>query len=359
MQSVKEAIKPIDAEIIVIDNNSNDGSCEFIKTKYPEVILIENKENVGFAKGNNQGVQIAQGEYVCILNPDTVVPSSIFISLINNLNCLPNPGIIAPRLIDGTGHFLQESKRNIPSPLTSFRRLFGLKLGKVKNYYADHIPDHAISDVDILVGAFMLMKREVYLEVGGFDEDYFMYGEDIDLSYKIKKKGWINYYNGKYTVIHFKGESTDRNADYVKRFYGAMRIFYKKHFKSNWILDGIVSMGIRMVSAIQLLKDCNRVKNTVDEYILISEDENLRILLESDFRKKVEIFNKKLLKSSISKKKPRTEVIFDNDYISYNSIIENLHALRSEELTFKIRPSGCNFILGSDFSDEKGEVIIF
>ncbi|MAQ75475.1 MAG: glycosyl transferase family 2 [Aquimarina sp.] len=357
--SVKEAIKDIDAEIIVVDNNSDDSSCEVIRTQYPEVIVIENKENVGFAKGNNQGVAIAKGEYVCILNPDTVVPGTIFNSLIKNLNYLPNPGIIAPRLIDGTGNFLQESKRNIPSPLTSFRRLFGIKLGKVRSYYADHIPDHAIGDVDILVGAFMLMKREVYLEVGGFDEDYFMYGEDIDLSYKIKKSGRGNYYDGKDVVIHFKGESTDRNADYVRRFYGAMRIFYKKHFKSNWLLDSIVSLGIRLVSIAQLFKNHEKIKEDVQEYILISDNEALRNQLETELKRKVELLSKESLKLHFPNKKLAKEVIFDNDCISYDHIIETIYSLRKDNFTFKIRPSGCNFILGSDFSDGKGEVITF
>ncbi len=351
-----KAIATIDAEIIVIDNNSTDESYAVLKDRFSEVIFIKNRENVGFAKANNQGVSIAKGEYLCILNPDTVVKADTFISVITKAETLPNAGLIGPRLIDGTGNFLPESKRNIPSPLTSFRRLFGVKLGKVKNYYADHIPETRIGDVDILVGAFFVVKKEIYQSVGGFDEDYFMYGEDIDLSYKIKKYGLQNYYLGDIVAVHYKGESMDRNATYIRLFYGAMRLFYKKHFKSNMVLDFMVSTAIRMVSIIQSLRNYDKTKRIINQYYLISEDKTLFDNISSIFDKNVDIL------STINQEDlgdQNIEIIFDNNYISFEEIIDQMQLLKRNTVTFKIRPKNCNYIVGSDFNDGKGEVLTF
>ncbi len=265
-------------------------------------------------------------------------------------------GMVGPRLIDGTGSFLPESKRNVPSPLTSFRRLFGIKLGKVKNYYADHISETDIGDVDILVGAFILVKKTVYESVSGFDEDYFMYGEDIDLSYKIKRKGLENYYIGSIPVIHYKGESTDRNAEYIKRFYGAMRLFYRKHFKSNWFLDTIVSVGIRLTSIVQSFKNYSKEKEITESYYLVSENEEIRERLINALQKEVQFTS---LESARNLGYSNNELIFDNDFVSFGEIIEEMQQLKNLNITFKIIPKGCDFMLGSDFSDGKGEVITF
>lgn len=239
LHSVRAATSNIESEIIVVDNNSTDGSCDMVKQLFPEVILIENKVNLGFSKGNNQGVEKSQGEYLCILNPDTVVAENTFIQLLNFSKTKENIGIVGCKLIDGIGKFLPESKRNIPVVKVALQKI----RGKSKNYYAKHIQEEDVAKVDILVGAFMFMKRSVYKILKGFDEDYFMYGEDIDLSYKAMKEGFNNYYFGPSTVIHFKGESTLKDANYTKRFYDAMQIFYKKHFKSNFVFDTIVFWG--------------------------------------------------------------------------------------------------------------------
>ncbi|MDY8134089.1 glycosyltransferase family 2 protein [Aquimarina sp. 2201CG5-10] len=354
--SVQEAIASMDAEIIVIDNDSKDDSCAMVKERFPEITLLENKENIGFARANNQGVAIAKGEYICILNPDTVVGEDTFTRVLKKIPDLPHSGLVGVRLIDGTGNFLPESKRNIPSPLTSFRRLFGIKLGKVKNYYADHVSEKGIGDIDILVGAFFVVKRKDYLEVEGFDEDYFMYGEDIDLSYKIKKKGLENYYLGNLAVIHYKGESTDRNATYIRRFYGAMRLFYKKHFKSNWVLDVLVSVGIRFISIIQSLRNYDKEKRTIDQYYLISENSDLARKISAKLNKNVISTSLESIEDLGDK---NIEIIFDNDYITFGEIINQMQNLKSNHCTFKIRPKKCNYIVGSDFSDGKGEVVIF
>lgn len=356
MLSVQKAVASLDAEIIVIDNNSSDDSCAMVRERFPDSILIENKENVGFAKANNQGVAIAKGEYICILNPDTVVAEETFINILKISKELPSIGMAGPKLISGGGVFHPESKRNIPSPLTSFGRLFRIRIGKVKNYYSDHIPIHGIGNVDILVGAFILVKKENYKSVGGFDEDYFMYGEDIDLSYKMKKKGLENYYIGTISVIHYKGESTDRNAEYIKRFYGAMRLFYQKHFKSNWLLDFIVSVGIKLTSLIQSFKNNHKEKRVIDQYYLVSGNEELKQRLTDALQKEVQFIS---LESAENLGYTNNELIFDNELLSFNEIISSMQRLKKSNMTFKIRPVGCNFILGSDFSDGKGEVITF
>jgi GT2 family glycosyltransferase len=194
LKSVSAAIANLDAEIIVVDNSSDDDSADMVKQMFPEVKLIENPENYGFSKGNNIGVAHAQGRYVCILNPDTVVPEDCFVELLNFAEDKTDLGILGCQLLDGRGCFLPESKRNVPYPYVALKKVLGMD----SSYYAQHLQPNEVGTVDILVGAFMLLKTEVYNELCGFDESYFMYGEDIDLSYKALKKSYINYYYGKY-----------------------------------------------------------------------------------------------------------------------------------------------------------------
>ncbi|HYD92403.1 MAG TPA: glycosyltransferase family 2 protein, partial [Flavobacterium sp.] len=187
MLSVQRALEGIDAEIIVVDNNSPDDSCAMMKERFPDVKLIENKDNPGFPKGNNIGVAAAKGEYVCILNPDTIVAEDTFVKALAFAESKSDLGILGVKLIDGRGYSLPESKRGVPTPWVAFTKIGGLyKLfpeNKTFNrYYAQHIGENETGKVDILVGAFMLMKRSLYLEVGGFDENCFMYSDDIDLS---------------------------------------------------------------------------------------------------------------------------------------------------------------------------------
>ena len=241
IKSVQAAVKNIDAEIIVVDNNSSDNSCEMVSKLFPNVILIQNKENLGFSKGNNLAVAKAKGEYICVLNPDTVIAEDTYEALLNFSENKENLGIVGCKLINGSGLFLPESKRNIPYVSVSLKKI----LGNPKYYYANQLGANNIGEVDILVGAFMFLKKSVYNQVNGFDEDYFMYGEDIDLSYKIINAGYKNYYNGDITVIHFKGESTLKDKHYARRFYGAMQIFYEKHFKTNLFYDLAVWLGIK------------------------------------------------------------------------------------------------------------------
>ncbi len=247
LKSVAAAITSIDAEIIVVDNNSSDESCEMIKQLFPNVHLLENKDNVGFSKANNQGVAVAKGDYVCVLNPDTVVAEDSFSQLLDFSESIKNIGIVSCKLIDGAGRFLPESKRNIPTRLVAIKKLIGLS----KSYYVSNVKMNEVGESPIFVGALMLLKKNLYEHVGGFDERYFMYGEDIDLSYSILNAGYNNYYYGKTTVIHYKGESTLKDEVYAKRFYGAMQLFYKKYFKSNFLFDIAVTLGVRIIPIVK------------------------------------------------------------------------------------------------------------
>lgn len=346
LKSVEAAILDLDAEIIVVDNLSSDGSCKMVTELFPEVILIENKENYGFSKGNNIGVSNAKGDYVCILNPDTVVGEDTFKILLDFAVSIPRLGIVGCKLIDGTGHFLPESKRNVPTPLVSIKKI----LGNSKPYYANHVGEDEIGEVAILVGAFMLLKRSVYNEVKGFDEDYFMYGEDMDLSYRITKAGYQNYYNPSTTIIHFKGESTLKDKIYAKRFNEAMQIFFKKHFKPNLFYNSLIWIGIKGITLLNPKPEQNNV--IIKSFVLMSDKMNES--LKSTLDKPIQLYSLDL------KATDHQEYIFDNHYLSFKNIIDHLKSCSKEaNMTYKILPKNSRFLIGSNSSKGRGEVIEF
>ena len=289
--SVQEALTNIDSEIIVVDNNSSDDSCEMIKMRFPNVNLIVNNSNLGFPKGNNIGVAVANGDYICILNPDTVVAADTFEKILAFAEKQENLGIVGCKLIDGSGNFLPESKRGIPTPFVALTKIFGLyklfpKWELFNRYYAQHLSENETGKVDILVGAFMIMKRNLYNEIGGFDENCFMYSDDIDLSFMALKSGKINYYFHETSVIHYKGESTVKDGLYMKRFREAMQFFYKKHYKSSPLFDFFMKIGTLFFALIKKNQG-NSKTIEVEDYILISEDENLSNKLEKQLNKKL------------------------------------------------------------------------
>lgn len=240
LKSVYRAGKDLPMEVFVVDNNSADGSCVMVRDRFPDVKLIENNENTGFSKANNQAMRIASGEFQLILNPDTVVEESTFVKILDFMDHHPEAGALGVRMIDGKGTFLPESKRALPTPWVSFYKVFGLaalfpRSRKFGQYHLGYLPQDEINPVDILPGAFMLLRKSVLGQTGFFDEAFFMYGEDIDLSYRIRQAGYLNYYFPETTIIHYKGESTKKaSMNYVLMFYQAMIIFATKHFsKSN------------------------------------------------------------------------------------------------------------------------------
>ncbi|MDR0427699.1 MAG: glycosyltransferase family 2 protein [Dysgonamonadaceae bacterium] len=234
LHSVFKSIHDLEAEVIVIDNNSSDNSVEYLQSKFPEVHYITNKENVGFSKANNQGIEISEGEYVLILNPDTVIAEDTLVNVCRFMDTHPETGAVGVKMINGYGNFLPESKRGFPSPWNSFCKMSGLsklfpRSSRFGQYHLRYLDENSIHQVDVLAGAFMLLRREALKKVGLLDETFFMYGEDIDLSYRIVQGGYKNYYLPE-RIIHYKGESTRKDFKYVKHFYQAMLIFHEKHY---------------------------------------------------------------------------------------------------------------------------------
>jgi len=239
LNSVYNALEGIDAEVFVVDNNSVDNSIEMVKVKFPSVKCIENTVNVGFSKANNQAISESNSEFILLLNPDTVVEESTFRKVIDFMKNHTDAGGMGVRMVDGKGRFLPESKRGLPTPAVAFYKIFGLsklfqKSPKFNRYHLGYLAENKNHEVDILSGAFMLLRSEVLEKVGLLDETFFMYGEDIDLSYRIQLGGWKNYYCSDTTIIHYKGESTKKSSvNYVFVFYRAMVIFAEKHFSKN------------------------------------------------------------------------------------------------------------------------------
>lgn len=241
LRSVLKAKDKLNIEIIVVDNHSVDGSVPMIKEKFPPVHLIENTKNIGFSKANNQGLQVAHGKYVLFLNPDTVLQEDTLIKCFEFMEKHTDAGALGVKMFDGKGNYLPESKRGLPTPAVAFYKMFGLSklfpqskiFGK---YHLAYLNKNETHSVDVLSGAFMFVRKSVLDAIGGFDEDYFMYGEDIDLSYRILKAGYKNYYFAGTSIIHYKGESTKKGSiNYVKTFYKAMMIFADKHFSNRYL----------------------------------------------------------------------------------------------------------------------------
>lgn len=236
--SVEKALDGIESEIWVVDNNSVDYSVRMLKSKFPNIKLILNKNNIGFSKANNQAIRKAQGEYILLLNPDTIVEEDTFHKVLAYMDENSEVGGLGIKMLDGKGKFLAESKRGLPTPPVAFYKIFGLaklfpKSKIFGRYHLGFLDKNEIHEVDVLAGAFMLMPKKVLDEIGLLDERFFMYGEDIDLSYRITKAGFKNIYFPKTSIIHFKGESTKKSsANYVFVFYRAMALFAQKHFSS-------------------------------------------------------------------------------------------------------------------------------
>ncbi len=239
LYSVQKACSHVEAEIIVADNNSTDGSRDFLAPLFPKVNFIWNSSNVGFAKANNQAVVKAKGDVILFLNPDTIVPEDCFEKCISFFKSNDRIGALGIKMIDGAGNFLKESKRAFPSPLTSLIKLAGFanlfpRSKSFTKYHLGHLSENENHEVDVLAGAFIMIPRNILQEIGNFDERFFMYGEDVDLSFRIQKAGYKNYYFSESTIIHFKGESTKRGSmNYVRLFYKAMSLFVKKHYSGS------------------------------------------------------------------------------------------------------------------------------
>jgi len=239
LQSLQKALVNITNEVFVVDNYSQDDSLDYLQPKFPDVNFIASNKNLGFSGGNNLALRKAKGEYVLLLNPDTVLQEDTLTKCLAFIEAKENIGALGIKMIDGKGQFLPESKRSLPTPMVAFYKMFGFtslfpKSKTFGKYHLGNLSENQNHVVDILAGAFMLIPKKVLDKVGLLDEDYFMYGEDVDLSYRITKAGYTNYYFAESEIIHYKGESTKKGSlNYVKMFYNAMVVFAKKHYTSS------------------------------------------------------------------------------------------------------------------------------
>lgn len=243
--SIQKYAQGFDYEIIVVDNCSPDPAWQELKAEFPDVQFISSNQNSGFAVANNSAAKIAKGEYVLLLNPDTEIEGYYLKEILEFADNQDYFGCLGVHMHDAVGRFLPESKRAVPDMYNSFEKLFtAFKKNNSKCYYRNDVGESEIAEVEVVTGAFLLMKRDLYLEVGGLDEEYFMYGEDIDLCYTLLRKGYKNWYYGEASILHYKGESTVKDHIYLERFYGAMRIFVNKYYRKKPFQHAILSAGL-------------------------------------------------------------------------------------------------------------------
>jgi len=372
----KSALKSID--VIVVDNNSTDGSITYLKPLFPQVLFIENKNNPGFAKACNQGLAVAKGEYVLFLNPDTLIAEDTLATCLNFFGFTPSAGAVGVRMVDGSGQFLKESKRSFPGPLTSFFKLSGLThvfptSRLFARYYLGHLSASQNQEVDVLAGAFMMMPKRVLESVGSFDEAFFMYGEDVDLSYRIQKEGYKNYYLATTTIIHFKGESTSRGSlNYVRLFYSAMSLFVKKHFSGTkagvfnafihaaiWARAGLSATGLVAKKLLQQKK----AKGAAITTLLVgnqTEIDEAAAILQAASKTYISFLltdeKAGVIDGICEEAKKAQQVVFCVGTLSYKTIFKIVEALGGQ-VAVLFHAAGSDSIVGSSFSNSSGMVV--
>ena len=331
LDSCQEALKNFEGEIIVVDNNSSEIDFLSLKKNYPNVNYLLQAENLGFAKANNIGVENALGDYILILNPDTIIPEDIFPKLIDFHQSKEKIGLVGVRLIDTNGNFHPESKRNIPTAKNSFSKLFKrFNSSTVNNYYKLEVGEFETAPCEILVGAFIFTTKQIYKQIGGFDARYFMYGEDIDISYSAELAGYTNYYVGDITVLHYKGESTKRDKKYFEIFFEAMMIFLSKYYQKNWINYQVLRSGIALKYLISIIKfnfsnESNRIK------VEVNKNELNWINQLSEL-----------------KNQSKQNIVLDAERFSYKEILSIISQYNSSNTSFYIHPKNKNYVIGDD-----------
>jgi O-antigen biosynthesis protein len=377
--SVRKASENIGCEVFVVDNNSTDRSCSMIKNSFPEVTLIVNDSNMGFARANNQAIRMAKGKFILLLNPDTIIEENTFSKCIEFMNSHPDAGSVGVKMIDGKGRYLRESKRAIPTPEVAFFKIFGFssifpESPKFNKYYMGFLDDKETNKIEILTGAFMFIRKKTLEKVGLLDESFFMYGEDIDLSYRIIKSGYFNYYLPEVKIIHFKGQSTSKGkVNYVINFYSAMLIFMSKHFamkgkgiyltmlKSAVFLRAIFSLLKRIPGTIiQPLKIENIFKREGSTIILTGKNDDKTFLKEiainyPEYKITGEILlpeTDKELSCSITqiKEKIRKDhirnIIFNSGKLEVSLIIKIMTEIQKENICMRFGTSSSESLIG-------------
>lgn len=394
LTSLLSALTGFSSEVIVVDNNSADGSCSMVRDRFPSVTLISNNHNPGFATATNQGLRIAVGKYLLLLNPDTVLPVNAISAVLDFMNNTPNAGASGLRMIDGRGRFLPESKRGLPTPAAAFFRVSGIyrlfpRSSFVNRYYMGDKSSDNIQKIEVLTGAFMLIRKEVLEKVGLLDEEYFMYGEDIDLSYRITSAGFSLYYLPEPTIIHYKGEST-RQSDYnyLIHFYRSMIIFVKKHMTKNRpglfilmiktaiVISGFLSFVFKAFKKIAAplagKADIRGVSNRIKKVIIVSCATEFRLITEMllkedgkfqiigrvgpDYENNTEWLGKMDDITEVVRINTPDEIIFSAADIETGKIIESISRLSGYRTVKKIARTNVHSIIGGRAAQKKGEI---
>jgi N-acetylglucosaminyl-diphospho-decaprenol L-rhamnosyltransferase len=365
LYSVEAACNNIDAEIFVVDNASTDNSIEYLQPKFPSIKFIQNNFNEGFAKANNKALQFAKGDYILYLNPDTIIAEDTLLNCVQFLNKNKSAGAVGVKMIDGSGNFLPESKRAFPSIIASFFKMSGLASlfshsAFFNRYALGNLDENKTHEVDILPGAFFMASRNILLQLNGFDEDFFMYGEDIDLSYRIKQTGYKNYYLGNLSIIHFKGESMQTNKTvYVKNFYETMKIFVRKHYKNQSANFLNASIALSKAAASVKYKFLSTKKEGKNfNFLLVGDDIETALaekilLLYNKSVQKINSLNQ--LNKDSSFKKTNPAIVFCIGNLSYAETISFIQKNKNKYAYFWHKANSQS-IMGSNYSNTSGEI---
>jgi GT2 family glycosyltransferase len=343
------------AEILVVDNLSSDDSIFYLRPLFPSISFIENPKNMGFSAANNLAVQHCSGEFILFLNPDTLIPEDCLSNCLQFLRAHPKAGALGIRMLDGSGVFLPESKRAFPSPIRAFYKLLGFSAmfprSHIFNRYSlgnlNSLENH---EVDVLAGAFMMVSKPVLDLTGGFDERFFMYGEDIDLSYRIQKAGFTNYYYAGSSIIHFKGESTRKGSmNYVKLFYTAMLLFVQKNYRGTkagffgfFIQAAIILRGL--FSAFHKI-GIYPFKNWAKKQIFVKNRAESIVILT------------KFAENHPKLGKNTTLIFCESEQFSWKQIIQKVEELSPTGAQFRFRACNSHSIVGSDSKETEGEAL--
>lgn len=390
--SVRKALQQVDAEVLVVDNHSADDTAAMVQRRFPEVKLLVNPANLGFAKANNQALALARGQYVLLLNPDTVVEEDTFRRCLEFMDGHPEAGGLGVKMIDGKGRFLPESMRGLPTPAVAFWKITGLtalfpRSKVLGRYYLGHLDRHQVQQVEVLAGAFMFLRRACLQQTGGLDEDFFMYGEDIDLSYRLQQAGYKNFYLPHVRIIHYKGESTRRGSlPYVYWFYRAMSVFVRKHFSRRQA--SFLSLVLQLAIAGRALLS---VATRVLRWVLPVQARDSRPAKRprrmavvggaADYQRVAALLRAARVPASLQgfvSDKPADravphylgklqalpalrshhrleELVFSANDLSISQIMDCMEQFSNQGLHFKVLPPGSDFIIGSHSPKSRGQ----
>lgn len=371
LRSVFRASKGLRVEVLVVDNLSTDGSVPYLKERFPEVVFIENKENVGFARANNQAIRLAVGKYVLLLNPDTIVAEHTFTDFVCFMNSHPEAGGAGACMLRTDGSFALESRRGLPTPFVAFCKMSGLatlfpRSRVFGRYYMCYLDENESSEIEVISGAYMFLRREVLDNTGFLDEDFFMYGEDIDLSYRILNSGYKNYYLPS-LMLHYKGESTVKSSyRYVYTFYQAMQLFFNKHYAHYSIFVSVpirIAIWARSILAYIGNQFRHRNKSVAGEAVmnmLVMGDkqmiEEVRDILK-DFQPNgthlfIEATGRSFPEGHLSagiRVEDFDFVVYDSDSYSYDTILHHLASTPGHSLRLATYSTNSKVLIGESF----------